>query len=113
MMWCDYWARRSASLVLVLYLMLLSYGCTGDPQAKKAAHMQRGEAYVASKRYAEAVIEFANAVKLDPQDARAHYKLALAYLNQGALPSLQKAFQALSQSVELDPAITDAQLKLG
>ena len=38
------WSRRSASLALVPCLLLLAYGCKGDPQAKKAAHMQKGEA---------------------------------------------------------------------
>jgi Tfp pilus assembly protein PilF len=38
----------------------------------------------------EAVIEFTNVLKLDPKDARVHYKLALAYLKQGDLPHLQK-----------------------
>ena len=82
-------------------------------QAKKAAHMQRGDTYFAKEKYQEAVIELTNALKLDPKDARVHYKLALAYLKQGDLQHLQKAFHALEQSVALDPSLTDAQLKLG
>src|SRR5262245_60817584 len=113
MMVCSYRSRWSGSLALVLCFILLSYGCKGDVQATKAAHMQRGEAYLASEKYVEAVIEFRNAIKLDPQDAQAYYKLALAYLKQDKLPQLQNAFQALQNSVERDPSLTDAQLKLG
>src|SRR5262245_57968178 len=107
------WSRRLVSLALLPFLVLSSYSCGGDAPAKKAAHMQKGEAYVAKEKYTEAVIEFSNAIKLDPKDAQVYYKLALTYLKQGEGPSLQNAFQALQKSVELDPSLTDAQLKLG
>jgi len=109
----DCWSRGYVRLALLPCLLLLSYGCGGDAQSKKAAHMQRGEAYVAKEKYAEAIIEFSNAVKLDPKEAQAHYKLALAYLKQGGLPQMHAAFQALQTSVVLDPSLTDAQLKVG
>src|SRR5215471_13277940 len=111
-MWYGRWSRQSVSLLLLSFLLLLAYGCKGDPQAKKAAYMQKGEAYVAQEKYTEAVIEYKNAIKLDPKDAQAYYKLALVYLKQGE-PQLRNAFQALQKSVDLDPALTAAQLKLG
>ena len=80
-------------LTLVLLLVAMS-GCRGDIQAKKASHMQKGDAYVATQKYDEAIIEFKNAVQLDPNDAQAHYKLGLAHLKKGGLADLQKAFQA-------------------
>jgi hypothetical protein len=52
----DCWSRRSVSLVLVPFLLLLAYGCKGDPQAKKAAHMQQGETAVAPEKSTEAII---------------------------------------------------------
>ena len=107
------WSRGYAPLTFLLGLVLIFHGCGGDAQSKKAAHMQRGEAYVAKEKYAEAVIEFSNGVKLDPQDAQVHYKLALAYLKQGGLPQMQAAFQAFQKSVVLNPSLTDAQLKVG
>src|SRR4030095_2764247 len=85
-------SRGHAPLALLLSLLGIFYGCGGDGQAKKAAHMQRGEAYVAKEKYEEDIIEFSNAVKLDPQDATHHYQLALAYLKQGGLPQMQAAF---------------------
>src|SRR5262245_38485593 len=106
------WSRRAVSLVLVPCLLLLASGCKGDPQARKATHLQNGDAYVAQEKYAEAAIEFRNAIKVDPKDAQPYYKLALVLLKQGELPQLQNAFQALQRSVDLDPSLTDAQLKL-
>src|SRR5262245_9774264 len=88
------WSRRAIRLVLVPCLLLLAYGCKGDPQATKAAHMQKGEAYVAQGKYAEAIIEYRNAIQADPKDAQPYYKLALVFLKQGEA-QLPNAFQAL------------------
>ena len=67
---------------------------------------------MAQGKYPEAVIEFRHAITLDPKDAQPSYKLALVYLKQGEL-QLPNAFRALQRSVDLDPSLTDAQLKLG
>ena|SRR5438445_3725297 len=98
--------------MLVPFLLLIAYGCKGDPQAKKAAHMQKGEAYVVQEKYPEAIIEFRNTIKADPRDAQPYYKLVLVFLKQGEA-QLPNAFLALPKSVDLDPPLTDAQLKLG
>jgi tetratricopeptide (TPR) repeat protein len=103
------WVRGT----FLIILMLVSHGCSGDTQAKKRAHFQKGEMYLAEERYAEAIIEFKNTVQLDPKDAQAHYKLGLAYLKKGGLPNLQEAFQEIKKSVNLDPNSLQAQLKLG
>jgi Tfp pilus assembly protein PilF len=76
------WSRRLVRLVLVPCLLLIAFSCKGDPQAKRAVHMQKGEVYVAQEKYKEAGIEFGNAIKADPKDAQAYYKLALVFLKQ-------------------------------
>ena len=91
------WLRKSASLVLVSFLLLIAHGCKGDPQAKKAAHLQKGEAYVAQEKYTEAIIEFRNAIKLDPKDAQAYYKLAQAYLKQAVVLRCGQIYSAISE----------------
>ena len=103
----------AARCAVLLGLMLTLGGCGEDAQAKKIAYMQKGDAYFADGQYAAAVIEFRNTLKFDPQDAQGHYKLALSYLKKGGLPNLQQAFRELQRSVDLDPTIMDAQLKLG
>ncbi len=106
-------AQRNAGALFCLFLLLTVSGCGGDVQANKSTHLQRGDAYFADGKYAEAVIEFKNAVQLDAQDPHAHYKLGLAYLKKGGLPNLQKAFQEFKRATDLDANMRDAQLKLG
>jgi len=65
-------SQRLVHLMLVPCLRLLASGCKGDRQATKAAPMQKGEAYMAQEKYAEAIIEFGNAIKADPQDAQVY-----------------------------------------
>jgi Tfp pilus assembly protein PilF len=99
------------SLMATVWIFTSSF--SSDPREKKAKHLEKGETYLAGSKYKEAIIEFKNAVQLDPKDAQAHYKLGLAYLKLGSMPNIQEAFRELTKSVELDPDIVDAQLKLG
>jgi tetratricopeptide (TPR) repeat protein len=88
-------------------------GCTKNPAVQKRAHFDRAEQYMADAKYAEAVIEYRNALQIDPNDAQANLRLGLAYLSQQPLAYAQPAFAALSKAVELDPSLLEAQLKLG
>src|SRR3990172_4530152 len=92
---------------------ILGAGCSKDPAALKATHLERAERYAADGKYPEAVIEYRNAIQVDPTDANTQYKLGLAYLKQNAFTYAQPAFIALSKAVELDPNLLDAQVKLG
>ncbi len=89
------------------------FGCTTDPTARTAEHIARAEQYMTDAKYPEAVIEYRNALKLTPNDAHTLFRLASAYLKQGSRRSAQLAFTALSQAVELDPTLSEAQLRLG
>lgn len=95
-------------------LMLTSAGCDwGSPEKKIAKYRERAEHYVEKGQYPEAIIEYQNIVQLDPNNSDIHYKLALAHLKLGNIPSLQGAFAELTRTVELDKTNIDAQLKLG
>jgi Tfp pilus assembly protein PilF len=100
-------------LALTLSIAVVLGGCSASPEEKKAKHLQRAQAYFEKGQYQEAVLEYRNVVQVDPKNADAHYKLALAYLKVGGMPGLQGAFEGLSKTVELDPSNRDAQLKLG
>ena len=93
--------QYAGAVVCLLFLLTVS-ACGGDVQAKKNTHLQPGDAYFADGKYAEAVIEFKNAIQLVPQDAHAHYKLGLAYLKRGGLPNLQKSFQEFKKAADLE-----------
>jgi tetratricopeptide (TPR) repeat protein len=71
---------RKALLLALLPLMVVSgiAGCSRDPEKAKRAYVASGEKYVAQKKYAEAAIEFRNAVAIDPRFGEARFKLAAA-----------------------------------
>ena len=53
---------------IALMLVLAAGACSRDPQSLKAKHQARGDAYAAEKKFAEAAIEYRNAVQAVPQD---------------------------------------------
>src|SRR5262249_30315737 len=93
--------------VFLLALTALLTACSKDPQKQKLAFLNDGERYFRTGKYAEAVIQFRNAIQIDPRFAAAHYQLGQTYL---ALNNPDPAFRALTNSVILDPANTNAQL---
>src|SRR5215471_13742512 len=90
--------RRGTALFMMA--AVLAWGCSRSPEAQKARHLERGDNYLQRGRHREAVIEYANAYRIDPGDARAIRQLGLAHYQLGdparALPYLFKAS-------ELDP----------
>ena len=80
--------------------------CAG-PEKKKQQHLQAGDALVAQKKHAEAIIEYKNAVKIDEQFGEARFKLAKAYEET---KDLGKALREYVRAADLMPADNDAQL---
>jgi tetratricopeptide (TPR) repeat protein len=99
-------AKRGWVGVLVLALAL---GC-GDEASERATHLERGDAYVAEEKFPEAIIEYKNVLRIDPNDPAAHYGLALAYL---ATENARQAFWELQETVRLEPANHEARLRYG
>ena len=101
-------------LPILSVMLLSSAGCDWSSAEKKITkHRERAEQYMAKEQYPEAIIEYQNVVQLAPNNSDIHYKLALAQLKHGSLPSLQGAFAELTKTVELDKRNYDAHLKLG
>lgn len=106
--------RDWVALTVGLTVMTAAWsGCMQDPAARKAHYLGQAERYMADEQYPEAVIEYRNALKLDPKDAHAYFKLGIAYLSQHPITYAQPAFAALSKAVELDPSLWEAQLRVG
>lgn len=104
----------SRPTVALTLLILISLGCeVGSVESKKTKHSERGTNYFQKGQYAEALIEYKNVAQLAPNDADAHYRLALTYLKLGGIPNLQAAFAELNRTVELNQANQEAQLRLG
>lgn len=100
------WVRRGG---FALLLIAAALGCQ-DKEARFARHMQRGAAYLEESKPKEAVIEYRNAVQIDPNNASAHYALAQAFL---AARQPAKAYWELHETVRLDPENHEARLAYG
>ena len=98
---------------LLLVTPVLESCTKSSPEAKKARHEARATSYFEKGQYQEAILEYQNIAQLDPQNADAHYRLALAYLKLGGQTNLQQAVVQLSRTIGLDKTNHDAQLKLG
>src|SRR5262245_58211481 len=85
---------RSALVGLPLVLMACS-----SPDVQKHRHFERGNVYAAEKRDDFAVIEYANAVRIDPKFGEARLKLAETYERMNnlaaAAPEYVRAADAL------------------
>ncbi len=85
---------------LVLALVIAAAGCRSD-EAALAEHLDRAEQYREDEKHAEAIIEYRNALQIDPNHADAHYGLAQSYLQSG---KIKEGFWELRETVRLDPA---------
>jgi tetratricopeptide (TPR) repeat protein len=102
---------RRPVIALALAILLVSLlACSRDPNARKQKYFESGNRYFAQRKYHEAAIEFLNAIKIDPQFAKAHYLLAETSMRLGAWPD---AYRELRRTVEIDPANVAAQIELG
>jgi len=94
--------------VFLLAVLLLA-ACSTDPAIRKHAYLTSGNKYYKSSKYQEAVIQFRNALQIDPRFAEAHWQLACAYLK---LHNPEAAYHELANTVILEPHNVDAQLEL-
>ena len=97
-------AGRVCSLIA---LALLLAGCS-SPEEQKQQHFERGNQYVAEKRDDFAVIEYANAVRIDPKFGEARLKLAETYERMN---NIQAAFPEYIRAADALPDNRDVQIK--
>lgn len=95
--------NRPAAVRVLLFCAFLSgflTACSRDPNVRKQRYFNSGENYFSRGKYREAMIQYANAIQIDPRFVNAHAKLAQALLKLG---DNNRAFQELNRTVELDP----------
>lgn len=90
--------RRPMMAASVIAVLLSA--CSLNPDARKQRYIASGDGYLKKGAYREAAIEFANAVKIDPNDTGAHFQLAQTYLD---LQQIDRSYQEFSRTVELQP----------
>ena len=88
----------------------MAVACSESPEAAKQRHFQKGNAYVAQKQYAEAILEYRNALKIDTKFGEARFKLAEAY---AANNDMRNAYGEYIRAADLSPDNEDAQIKTG
>ena len=101
--------RLCFGVVLVLVLSVMS-GCSFSPEARKKKHLEKAQSYFDQGKYRESLIEYENAIQIDPKSSEAHFGLAQCLLKETDLPH---AYQELMSAVEYDPTNWKAQLQLG
>jgi tetratricopeptide (TPR) repeat protein len=94
---------------LLLAFAVAFAACSGDPDARRQQHLDRGKAYFQAGKYDGAMVEFQNAAAVDPPQAEPHHQLARTYL---ALGDVDAAYQELTTAVGLDQTHADSQLQL-
>ncbi|MGB2633596.1 MAG: tetratricopeptide repeat protein [Candidatus Acidiferrum sp.] len=102
--------KRIAFSCALLVLACLVAACADDPQKAKVKYLASGENYMQKGKYGDAVIQFKNALRFDPQFVNAHYQLAQAQLAQH---DWQAAYASLNTVITLDPHRLDARLARG
>lgn len=98
--------RTAIRCLFILALVIGAAACGRNPQKLIGS----GKNYLKEQKYSEAMIEFRNAVKADPNSAEAHYQLGRAYLAQGGY---QEALQEFQHSLAINSYNHDAQLLTG
>lgn len=108
-------SRRNSLLSFMALVILalaggISTACSRNPTQRRDSYFQKGKQYFQQKKYADASIEFKNAVKIDSHFVQGYYYLGLTQKKRG---NLQAAFRSFSKELEIDPHQTAASLELG
>jgi cellulose synthase operon protein C len=104
--------RHSSAVRLTAVLGLMATiltACSRDPNIRKQKYFESGQRFFEKGKYREAIIQFGNAIQVDPRFEQAHYRLAESYLK---IQEWQRAYQELSRTVELQPENYDARIDL-
>src|SRR5262245_20050865 len=100
--------QRSQSLIFSLTIALAAATGCSSPEMQKRRHFERGNAYAAAKRDQFAVVEYANAVRLDPKFGEARLKLAETYERMN---NLRAAAPEFIRAADALPDNRDVQIK--
>ena len=93
-----------ASLILLF--------ATAHPASSESAidHFQRGNKYREAGEAAKSIVEYEEAIRLNPYYKEAYHSLGLVYISSGLT---SKATSALKKAIEIDPNYTQAMVLLG
>lgn len=84
-------------------------GCKTSPARRQSALSRSARSYMARRQYPAAIIQYRNAVKLNPRSASLQYALGKAYLDSH---QTQAAYASFRRTLALQPSFLPAQLAL-
>ncbi|MBV5257584.1 tetratricopeptide repeat protein [Synechococcus moorigangaii CMS01] len=84
----------------------------GTNSSSLEAALWRGEEHFKNKNYAKAVLEFRDALQLDPNCIKAHAMMGMAYLKQNQLPMAKVHIKKAYLSKPTDPLVRQAKQAL-
>jgi len=83
-----------------LFIPVLFTACHSDPNVHKQKLLESGNRYRDKDKLQEAVIQYSNAIQVDPRFAEAHFQLGETYLK---LREGNRAYDELNRTVDLAP----------
>ena len=103
------YSKTVARVACALLISSLFVGCQSDDE-KLAEFYAKAQQYDEEEKNQEAVIEYKNVLKINPNHSDAHYALAKTYLRLGRA---RDAYWEMSETVRLDPSNNEAVLSFG
>ena len=101
--------QRSAVCATVIGALIGVLGCT-DPAVKKQQYFDSGNRYFDRGQYAEAIIEYRNAIEIDPRFGQARKRLAESYERTG---NVRGVIEETVRAADLLPTDVPVQLSAG
>ncbi len=95
-------------IFLVVLMVVLAVGCSSKEE-KIASFISKGNVLLRKGDATRAILEFKNALQLDPKNVEAMYSLGKAYLAQ---KKYRKAYSAFRTAVDTDPNFDKARIEI-
>src|SRR5437899_6417969 len=102
-------SKRSCLLAVSALTLFAMMGCTADPAKQKSEFVASAEKFMAAAKYSDAVIQYRNALKIEPNSSPLNSSLGDAYFRNG---QLREAFLAYKKATEIDPSNVGAQISM-
>ena len=104
-------ARLNVSgAALVAFVCMLACLCLAACSKSAAQYIQKGNQLFDGGKYADAILNYRNAIKKAPDSGEAYYRLGLSAMRQG---QAGEAYQAFNHAVTLSPTNIPAKVELG
>ena len=92
--------RYFGIFVLIIVCSIVLVGCSKSPEEKRSAYLASANEYMQEEKYAEAAIQFQNALQIAPDDAETLITLGEVQLK---LMRANEAYKAFSRAAQADP----------